>query len=94
MKAALDSMLGRRASMWIPITLFATGIVVGGMVALTLAPSSGKKLRRGIARFIWTELDAVETQASKIAGSVTGTVHDMLEGDHTKPRKRNGVKHA
>lgn len=108
---AVDSVLGRvglqrRESMLVPVGIFIAGATVGGLVGLALAPSTGKKLRKRVAKMMWTEIDAAEEQASKVVDQVAesaskvaervgDTVHDMLGDDErSKPRARNGTKHA
>lgn len=96
---AVDSVLGRvglqrQSSMLVPIGIFVAGATLGGLVGLALAPSAGKKLRKRVARFLWSEIDAVEEQASKVAERVTDTVHDMIGDEKPKARTRNGAKHA
>lgn len=74
--------LQRRSSMLVPVGILAAGAVIGGVVVLAIAPASGKTVRRRVARFLWSEIDAVEERASKVAERVSETVHG------------NGTKHA
>jgi len=73
----VDSLLGRvglgkRDATLGPVIWLAAGAVVGGGVALALAPMSGKKLRRRLARFIDSGTTELESDAKELVVRVDG----------------------
>ena len=95
---AVDSVLGhiglqRRVSALRPVWAFAAGILVGGSVALILAPTSGKKLRERIRALLGPrearngvkkgapDVKNVEPPAEVVPGSSTADA----------PKSANGV---
>jgi hypothetical protein len=64
--------LGKRDATIGPVIWLAAGAVVGGGVALAMAPMSGKKLRRRIARFIDSGTTEIESDVKELEARVDG----------------------
>jgi hypothetical protein len=65
-EAVLDRLgLQRRTSALGPVLWFAVGAAVAGTSVVLMTPTSGKKLRRRIARFLGGEVEAVTTEAKE-----------------------------
>jgi len=85
----VDSLLGRvglgkRDAAVGPVIWLAAGAVIGGGVALAMAPMSGKKLRRRLARFIDSGAVEVESGVKELEARAEG-------GKKRMTSKANGV---
>jgi hypothetical protein len=69
--------LQRQKSSLGPVLWFAAGAVTAGSVALVLSPTSGKELRRKIAKFLTTGIDDAKHLGHDVQAKVEGAVAEV-----------------
>ena len=87
---AVDSVLGRvglqrrQSGAMLPIMWFTAGALVAGGAAIAFAPSSGKDLRRRVARWIDSGVTDVEKDAKHVEARASETVESVKKDATSK----------